>query len=251
MSRRRAKGPEACVNAGGQEVTVQADLDNRINALTDWMFESQHLVVFTGAGISTESGLPDFRGPDGVWTRRDKGLKTEWPDLSVAEPNAGHMAILELQELGKLKFLVSQNIDNLHLKSGIRPELLAELHGNSARLRCKRCGNQVDKSTGSTACSCGGKLVSSVVDFGQPLPEKDLEDSFRHAQQCGLLVVVGSSLVVTPAADVPVVAYEHGARLVIINQGETPLDDVAHLRFDERIGDVLPPAVVRLKQLMG
>ena len=230
---------------------MKADLDNRINALAAWMFESRHLVVFTGAGISTESGLPDFRGPDGVWTRRDKGLETEWPNLSVAEPNAGHLAILELQELGKLKFLVSQNIDNLHLKSGIRPERLAELHGNSARLRCTRCGNKVDRDATLTSCSCGGKLVSSVVDFGQPLPEKDVEDSFRHAEQCDLLVVVGSSLVVTPAADVPVVAYEHGARLVIINQGETPLDDMAHLRFEERIGEVLPPAVARLRRLMG
>lgn len=230
---------------------MQSDIDNRIDTLAQWMFESQHLVMFTGAGISTESGLPDFRGPDGVWTRRDKGLSTEWPDLSTAEPNLAHMAILELQELGKLSFLVSQNIDNLHLKSGIRPELLAELHGNVARLRCQRCGTQVDTAVGLKKCSCGGKLVSSVVDFGQSLPEKDIEDSFRHARQCDLLVVVGSSLVVTPAADVPVIAYEHSARLVIINQGETPLDDIAHLRFDERIGDVLPPAVTRLKQLMG
>ena len=230
---------------------MQSDIDNRIDTLAQWMFESQHMVMFTGAGISTESGLPDFRGPDGVWTRRDKGLSTEWPDLSTAEPNLAHMAILELQESGKLNFLVSQNIDNLHLKSGIRPELLAELHGNVARLRCQRCGTQVDTAAGLNKCSCGGKLVSSVVDFGQTLPEKDIEDSFRHARQCDLLVVVGSSLVVTPAADVPVIAYEHGARLVIINQGETPLDDIAHLRFDERIGDVLPPAVTRLKQLMG
>ena len=230
---------------------MQTDIDNRINTLADWMFESQHLVVFTGAGISTESGLPDFRGPDGVWTRRDKGLSTEWPDLSTAEPNLAHIAILELQEIDKLSFLVSQNIDNLHLKSGIRPELLAELHGNVARLRCQRCGTHVETAAGLKKCSCGGKLVPSVVDFGQSLPEKDIEDSFRHAQQCDLLVVVGSSLVVTPAADVPVIAYEHGARLVIINQGETPLDDIAHLRFDERIGDVLPPAVARLKQLMG
>ena len=125
------------------------------------------------------------------------------------------------------------------------------MHGNVAKLRCKRCGNQVDKDAGSTTCSCGGKLVSSVVDFGQSLPEKDVDDAFRHAQQCDLLVVVGSSLVVTPAADVPVVAYEHGARLVIINQGETPLDDVARLRFEERIDEVLLPAVARLKRLMG
>ena len=89
------------------------------------MFETKHLVVFTGAGISTESGLPDFRGPDGLWTRQSKGLPTQWPDLSLAEPNAAHMAIAELQELGKLSLLISQNVDNLHLRSGIQPELLA------------------------------------------------------------------------------------------------------------------------------
>ena len=105
--------------------------------------------------------------------------------------------------MGKLAFLVSQNIDNLHIKSGIRPELLAELHGNVSRLRCQRCESQVDKSSGLTRCTCGGKLVSSVVDFGQALPVKDLDDSFNHAEKCDLMVVVGSSLVVTPAADVP------------------------------------------------
>jgi len=229
---------------------VQADLDKRITALAQWMFEAKHMVVFTGAGISTESGLPDFRGPDGVWTRRDKGLSTEWPDLTIAEPNSGHLAILELQEMGKLAFLVSQNIDNLHIKSGIRRELLAELHGNIARLRCQRCETQVDKSSSLTRCTCGGKLVSSVVDFGQALPAKDLDDSFSHAEKCDLMVVVGSSLVVTPAADIPVIAFEKGARLVILNQGETPLDDIAHLRFDERIYDILPVAVTLLKQMM-
>ena len=227
-----------------------SDLDKRINTLAQWMFEAKHLVVFTGAGISTESGLPDFRGPDGVWTRRAKGLSTEWPDLSVAEPNAGHMAIVELQNLSKLGFLISQNIDNLHLKSGINADLLAELHGNVAKLRCQRCGMQVDRSTSMDTCSCGGKLTSSVVNFGQSLPPKDLADSFRHSQECDLFVVVGSSLVVTPAADMPRVALEYRARLVIMNEGATPLDQFAHLRFNERISEVLPPAVTLLKELM-
>jgi NAD-dependent deacetylase len=230
---------------------MPSELDNRVSTLAGWLFESRYLVAFTGAGISTESGLPDFRGPDGVWTRRDKGLSTEWPDLKAADPNSGHMAVLELQELGKLEFLISQNIDNLHLKSGIRPELLAELHGNVALLRCTRCGTQIDAAAGLSKCRCGGKLVSSVVGFGQSLPPKALADSYRHSQRCDLFVVVGSSLVVTPAADMPVVAFEAGARLVIMNQGETPLDEIAHLRFDERIGDVLPPAIARLRQLMG
>jgi len=230
---------------------MSSDLEQRIETLAQWMFESKHLVVFTGAGISTESGLPDFRGPDGLWTRREKGLPTKSRPFDSAEPNTGHMAIFELQELGKLAFLISQNIDNLHLGSGIRPDLLAELHGNVTKLRCSRCEFELDRSSDLAICpSCGGKLVSSVVNFGQSLPRKALEASYQHSQNCDLFLVVGSSLVVTPAADMPRVALQAGARLVIINQGETPFDRLAHLRFWEGIGEVLPPAVARLKELM-
>ena len=227
-----------------------ANLKERIRKLAQWMFESKYLVVFTGAGISTESGLPDFRGPDGIWTRQAKGLPTKTRPFTSVEPNAGHRAIVELQDLGKLKFLISQNVDNLHLRSGIRPELLAELHGNIMKLRCERCQTQIDKSLGIDSCSCGGRLVSSVVDFGDPLPQKDLEESFRHSSYCDLFIVVGSSLVVSPADDMPKVALRSGARLVIINQGETPMDRSCHLRFEEKIGEVLPPAIGKLKELM-
>jgi len=230
---------------------VAPDLDKRIEALAQWMFEAKRLVVFTGAGISTESGLPDFRGPDGVWTRRAKGLPSEPRDFSSAQPNAGHLAIAELLRLGKLTFLISQNIDNLHLKSGIPADMLAELHGNIARLRCSRCGSQVGRDANTDRCPCGGRLVSSVVDFGQSLPRKALADSYWHSRNCDLFIVVGSSLVVTPAADMPGVAVESGARLVIINRGETPLDRIVHLRFEEGIGEVLPPAVDKLKELMA
>jgi NAD-dependent SIR2 family protein deacetylase len=227
-----------------------ANLEERIRKLAQWMFESKYLVVFTGAGISTDSGLPDFRGPDGIWTRKDKGLPLKTRPFTSVEPNAGHRAIVELQNLGKLKFLISQNVDNLHLRSGIRPELLAELHGNISKLKCQRCQTQVDKSLGIDTCKCGGRLISSVVNFGDPLPQKDLESSFQHSSYCDLFIVVGSSLVVSPANDMPRVALRSGARLVIINQGETPMDRSCHLRFEERIGEVLPPAVNRLKELM-
>jgi NAD-dependent SIR2 family protein deacetylase len=214
------------------------------------MFEAKYLVVFTGAGISTESGLPDFRGPNGIWTRQAKGLPPKTRPFSSAEPNAGHRAIVELQNLGKLRFLISQNVDNLHLQSGIQPDLLAELHGNVTKLRCQRCKAQVDKSLGLETCACGGRLVSSVVDFGDPLPQKELNDSFWHSAHSDLLIVVGSSLVVSPANEMPRIAVQSGARLVIINKGETPLDGECHLRFEERIGEVLPPAVERLKELI-
>ena len=229
---------------------MSSEFYQRIDTLAQWMFEAKHLVVFTGAGISTESGLPDFRGPDGIWTRQAKGLPTKPRDFSSAEPNAGHLAIVDLQKLGKLSFLISQNVDNLHLRSGIRPDLLAELHGNVTKLRCTRCKAQVDKSANIDRCSCGGRLVSSVVNFGQSLPQKELTDSHWHSQNCDLFIVAGSSLVVTPAADMPRVALESGARLVIINQGETPLDRAVHLRFGEGTGEVLSPAVDRLKMLM-
>jgi NAD-dependent SIR2 family protein deacetylase len=230
---------------------VATDLDKRLNTLAEWMFEARHLVVFTGAGISTESGLADFRGPDGLWTRQAKGLPTKSIDFASAEPNAGHLAIAELQRLGKLAFLISQNVDNLHLRSGIRPELIAELHGNITRLRCQSCEFLMDNFGDMLPCPiCGGQMASSVVDFGQSLPQHELDDAYWHSKRADLFLAVGSSLVVTPAAGMPRVALQSGARLVIINQGETPLDSAAHLRFEEKISDVLPPAVARLREMM-
>lgn len=232
---------------------MNGDLEHRIQILAQWLYESRYLVVFTGAGISTESGLPDFRGPEGVWTRRDKGLppKPMTRTWDAVEPNMGHLAIVELQKLEKLRYLISQNVDNLHLKSGISPHLLAELHGNMTKLRCEECGHRVDRSLGQTRCGCGGELRDSVVNFGESLPERDLMLSFEHSRKSDLFMVVGSSLVVTPAADMPREALRAGAKLVIVNQGETPFDPFVHLRFHEKIGDVLPKAVKRLKRLMG
>lgn len=229
------------------------ELERKIATLAQWMYASQYLVVFTGAGISTESGLPDFRGPNGVWTRRDRGLEPITPTVSLeaANPNAGHNSIVEIQKLGKLKFLISQNVDNLHLKSGINPALLAELHGNISKLRCRRCEQTIDHNTGQTKCPCGGSLTSSVVDFGQSLPKNDLFLAYKHSRQSDLFIVLGSSLVVTPAADMPAKALNAGAKLVIINQGDTPFDRYAHLRFHEQIGTILTRAVKKLKKLMG
>ncbi len=228
------------------------DLNQRIADLAQWILESHYPVVFTGAGLSTDSGLRDFRGPDGLWTRRDKGLATPEQKWTEVEPNAGHTAIYELQQLGKMAFLISQNVDNLHLKSGIKPELLAELHGNMTKVRCLRCDFKMDRVEGERTCPlCGGKLKSTIVDFGDSLPEKDLMESYEHSGRCDLFIVIGSSLVVNPAAQMPGVALQAGAKLVIINQGETPYDSQAHLRFSEGIAEVLPAAVARLKELMS
>ena len=232
---------------------MDTDLDIRIQKLARNIYASRYPVFFTGAGISTESGLPDFRGPDGVWTRQDKGLppKPLGKPWDSVEPNIGHYALVDFQKLGKLKFLISQNVDNLHIKSGIRLDLLAELHGNMTKLRCQRCAATVNRKMAGAKCGCGGTLVSSVVNFGQSLPEKDLALSYEHSRRSDLFVVIGSSLVVTPAAEMPVAALRSAAKLVIINQGETPLDRQAHLRFHEQIRKVLPAAVKQVKCLMG
>jgi NAD-dependent deacetylase len=232
-----------------------SDLNERINTLAKWMAQAKYLVFFTGAGISTESGLPDFRGPDGLWTRQEKGLppppKADW---SRVQPNQAHLAIVELQNIGKLKFIITQNVDNLHLKSGIKPELVAEFHGNIAKLRCTSCDHQIDSFPDLLNTSCPicekGILVSSVVNFGAPIPRKAYEDSVRHSMICDCFVVAGSSLVVHPAAKMPEIAYKAEAKLVIINRGETPLDGICHLRFSESTGEVLPLAVSKLKEIL-
>ncbi|MCK9273993.1 MAG: sigma factor regulator FecR [Syntrophales bacterium] len=232
---------------------MKNDLDRRISILARWIHEASYPVYFAGAGISTDSGIPDYRGPDGLWTRRDRGLAPKpmskpWDQVA---PNPGHCALVDLQNLGKLRFLISQNVDNLHLKSGIRQDLLAELHGNMALLRCTRCEETLPRAEGSDVCRCGGRLKSSIVDFGDALPHRDLNSAFTHSRRSDLFVVVGSSLVVTPAANMPMEALRSGAKLVIINKGETPFDSSAHLRFDEPISSVLPRTVRQLKRLMG
>jgi NAD-dependent SIR2 family protein deacetylase len=232
-----------------------SDLNQRIEALARLMSEAKYLVVFTGAGISTESGLPDYRGPDGLWTRRAEGLPplpaTDW---SLAQPNRAHLAIVALQNMVKLRFLITQNVDNLHLMSGINPELIAEFHGNLSKLKCTFCQNQIDSFPDLQNAQCPicekGKLVSSVVNFGDPIPFKVYNNSVHHSGLSDCFIVAGSSLVVYPAASMPDIAYKAGAKLVIINAGETPYDNICHLRFWEGTGEVLPPAVARLKEIL-
>ncbi|MHA1267089.1 MAG: SIR2 family NAD-dependent protein deacylase [Candidatus Helarchaeota archaeon] len=247
-------------------------MNDEIEIAARWISRAKKLVVFTGAGISTESGLPDFRGPDGIWTRRDKGLpppvtKKPW---HLAEPNPAHLALVELQELGILDFLISQNIDNLHLKSGIRPEKLAELHGNTTLMRCLSCHRKMTYEEagwdekkygkgyrtspalpGHPRCPhCGGRLISSIVNFGDPLPEEDLTAAMEHSQNCDVFFAIGSSLVVTPAAYMPQIALKAGAKVILLNEGETPFDKAVHLRIHGKAGVILPKIVSRVKELI-
>ena len=248
-------------------------LEENIEVIARWIIESEHIVAFTGAGISTDSGIPDFRGPEGVWTRRDAGLPApRWrvPSGQV-EPNASHLSLVELQRLGKLQFLITQNTDNLHRRSGIRPELLAELHGNGTLMRCLVCdrlytrqevgwdtdrwgaGYRTQRSVpGQPVCAvCGGRLISSVVNFGDPLPHKELALAEQHARRCDLMLVLGSSLVVTPAASLVGLGLKSGSRVVLVNQGKTPYDEAVTLRVWTGLGEVIPPAVDRVKLTLG
>jgi NAD-dependent SIR2 family protein deacetylase len=248
------------------------DLEEKIALAANWIVESERLVVFTGAGCSTGSGLPDFRGPDGLWTRRDKGLpppksKVPWDQV---KPNPNHYAVVELLEMGKLDYLISQNVDGLHVKSGIPFEKLAELHGNMYFMKCLACGKKLtfedaewDKKIFGSGyrtqrvrknqppCStCNGRLISSIVNFGDPLPDDELQESIVRSQNCDVFFVIGSSLVVTPAANMPGIAKKNGAKLILINKGDTPYDNVADIRFDNKIEEVLPPIMKKVKEMV-
>ncbi|NHJ38660.1 MAG: hypothetical protein FK731_01415 [Asgard group archaeon] len=236
-------------------------LEEQTKIIAEWIVKSKHLVAFTGAGISTASGIPDFRGPDGVWTRKDKGLpppkmKKPWSQI---KPNFGHLFLVELQDLGLLKFLITQNTDNLHRESGILPDILAELHGNGKYMLWLGCHGKYtyeqvkwDRGKwgagyrtspimkGQPFCpNCSGRLISSVVNFGDPMPEGEMELAKKHSELADVYLIIGSSLVVTPAADLPIMAMRNDAKTVLINKGETPLDKLVSIKIEEDINLVL------------
>jgi NAD-dependent SIR2 family protein deacetylase len=246
------------------------DLEEKIDLAAKWIAESEKLVVFTGAGCSTGSGIPDFRGPDGLWTRRDKGLPPKKPKVpwDQAKPNANHFSIMELHELGKLDYLISQNIDGLHAKSGIPFEMMSELHGNQFFMKCLSCNKKMlfeeagwDKKIWGRGMRqdqiqedqpkcrhCGGRLINSIVDFGDPLPYDELEEAIQRSQNSDVFFVIGSSLVVSPAANMPGIAKQNGAKLIIINKGDTPYDSVSDIRFDDLIEEVFPSIMEKVRK---
>ena len=231
------------------------------------------MVVLTGAGISTESGIPDFRGPNGVWTRDPKAerlsdiryyvadrevrveswrVRANHPALT-AEPNAGHRALVDLEAGGHLELLVTQNIDGLHLRAGTSPARLVEIHGSVREVVCLSCDDRrpmrealdrVAAGEEDPECLlCGGILKSATISFGQSLVAEDLERAQAAAAGADLFLAVGTSLGVYPAAALPVAAVEAGARLVIVNGEPTPFDGVASAVLREPIGQVLPALV--------
>ncbi len=237
----------------------------------DWIAGASRIVGFTGAGISTESGIPDFRSPNGVWARNrivdfqefvssEEGRieywrqKVEaWPAMRAARPNAGHYAFVELHRQGRLDALVTQNIDRLHQQSGLPGDKVLELHGTTTEAVCLSCG---DRITSDEACRrvqggeraprcrlCGGLLKPATISFGQSMPLDVMEQAYLAAERCDLLIAVGSSLVVEPAASIPRVAKRAGAHLLIVNRDSTPLDGIADSVVRGEIGDVLPAMV--------
>ena len=236
----------------------------RARALTR---SSSRIVGFTGAGISTESGIPDFRSPDGVWAKFetvyfDDFLENEesrveywrqkallWPGMRDAVPNAGHEAFVRLFRSGKLDLLITQNIDGLHQRSGLPPEAVCELHGTNTEAACLSCEDRipfdeafrrVQEGESAPRCRrCDGLLKPATVSFGQALSAEVLARATDAARGCDLFLAVGSSLVVHPAAALPAIARQAGARLVIVNREPTPVDELADLVVRGEIGEAL------------
>lgn len=253
---------------------TEVELEKKIDVLASWLKESKHCIIFTGAGISTSTGIPDFRsgvntvlktGP-GVWELRAKGLPRKptasfLPDMLRAIPSTAHMAIVKMHEVGLVKFTVSQNVDGLHLRSGIPGHELAELHGNTNLEKCTTCEAKYlrdfnvrtakwvhDHRTGRFCDDpkCHGQLVDSIINFGESLPSFELEESYRQAEKSDLIIVLGSSLRVNPAADIPAVAVRHKQKLVICNLQKTPLSPYCSLEIHSQIDAVMKSLLQKL-----
>lgn len=238
-----------------------------------WIDEATRIVVLTGAGISTDSGIPDFRGPKGVWTKDPMAeklsnihyymadpevRKAAWRSRTShpawnAEPNTGHRALVALERRGKLHALVTQNIDELHQRAGSSPEKVIEVHGTMRKVICMSCGetapmqkalDRVRAGEDDPPCrSCGGILKSATISFGQALVPEVIDAALRAAAEADLFLAVGTTLQVYPVAGAVTIARDAGARIVIVNAEPTPFDDIADAVFREPIGEILPRLV--------
>ncbi|MBT3342039.1 MAG: NAD-dependent deacetylase [Gemmatimonadetes bacterium] len=248
--------------------------------LVELLAATQHLLLFTGAGISTTSGIPDFRGPDGVWKRRqpvyfDDFLRSEeariehwdfkleaWPALRNAGPTPVHDAIADLERAGRVEMVVTQNIDGLHSRAGTSDQRLVEIHGTNTKVECLTCGDRSDPQAHFDAfaatrrpprCTCGGLLKPATISFGQSLIAADLDRASEAATRADCVIALGSTLSVYPAATIPLSAAETGAPYVIINQGETDHDRHAAvtLRLEGDVQTIFAPAVAMALGIRG
>jgi NAD-dependent protein deacetylase/lipoamidase len=250
--------------------------DRHTEALISLLRRSERALIFTGAGISTRSNIPDFRGPQGVWSRRSPVYFQEFIASETARvayweyklegyrafrdavPNPAHHAIVELERRHQVECVVTQNIDGLHQAAGTSRQRLIELHGTNAEVECMDCGGregparsmeEFERTREPPRCrTCSGLMKPAVVMFGQALDPELLARAEQEAERADLVLALGSSLVVTPAADIPLVAANRGVPYVIVNQGETPHDRLATLRIDDDVAEVLPRAVAALSR---
>jgi NAD-dependent deacetylase len=250
---------------------IASDLRSGVNQLGDMIAQASVIVPFTGAGISTESGIPDFRSPGGLWTKnrpipfdefvaRQDARDEAWrrrlamePTFAAARPGRGHRALAALYKSGKVPAIITQNIDNLHQASGFAPDDVVELHGNTTYARCIGCGRRHEISwvgdwlqrTGNAphCTACDEPVKTATISFGQAMPQDAMRRATELAQQCDLFLAIGSSLVVWPAAGFPMLAKECGAKLVIINNEPTEQDEIADLVIRYDIGETLGPFV--------
>jgi NAD-dependent deacetylase len=247
--------------------------NDAIASVRGWIDAARKIVVLTGAGISTDSGIPDFRGPQGLWTKDPDAEKMATIDHYMAdpevrkrswrmrlemgierlEPNAGHRALVELERRGLLAALITQNVDGLHQKAGLSPAAVVEIHGTLREVLCMQCDERapieralarVRAGEEDPACrSCGGILKSATISFGQSLVMDDLRRAERAAQSCDLLLAIGTTLAVYPIAGVVPIAKSAGARVAILNAGPTEMDDLADAVLRGSISEILPRLV--------
>jgi NAD-dependent deacetylase len=250
---------------------IASDLRSGVERLGDMIAAASVIVPFTGAGISTECGIPDFRSPGGIWTRnrpipfdefvssqdaRDEAWRRRFamePTFAAAKPGRGHRALASLYKSGKTPAIITQNIDNLHQASGFKAADVIELHGNTTFARCIGCGLAYDlpwvkqrfETTGSApdCAACEEPVKTATISFGQAMPEAEMRRATELAGECDLFLAIGSSLVVWPAAGFPLMAKRSGAKLVIINNEPTDQDEIADLVIRHDIGETLGPFV--------
>jgi NAD-dependent deacetylase len=258
---------------------MEPRLDALIEEAAQIVASARKVVVFTGAGVSTESGIPDFRSPGGIWTKyqpimfqdfmsSEEMRRESWRRgketyhlFADVEPNPAHYATVELERMGKLDCVITQNIDNLHQRAGSSPELVIELHGTAMYVICMNCGKRWPRAeiqewllagVEIPYCDdCGGIMKSATISFGQAMPERETMEAQVRSQRAEVFIVVGSSLVVYPAAHMPMIAKQAGARLIIINLSETPFDDYADVVIRGKAGEVMRRLVDRVKALTG
>jgi NAD-dependent deacetylase len=251
-------------------------MESEISLLAEKLARGKKNVVFTGAGISTESGISDYRSKGGIWDKFrpvyfDEFMASEaariryWQQkcemseqLLAAVPNAAHYAVADLYKKGRLDLVITQNIDGLHQKSGVPEDKVIELHGNTTRIRCMSCARlaplpetlgRIRSGDLAPVCDCGGYLKPDTISFGQNLREQDLNSAFAASQTCDVFLAIGSTLLVNPAATMPGLARRNGAFLAIVNLSETPYDNLCDLLITARAGEVLPEVVRRIDDI--